>query len=193
MGLGHWYPKGCKVLGLIILNRKNKHDSIRRVLCKLDVKVLLTEPLKLMKQKSNCFCWMHMNSSNLFWQGGQQRQAAPAAWKREKKSFWSKVYEQISGELNRKISLISQIQQLQKLVQCEGNGLAWSGYALVLNFQSLFLQTEGQSGWTTNSLLLGIGYVLLHSHIMAGLEWGKWIIPEITKEYFCLYSSLYLA
>lgn len=36
-------------------------------------------------------------------------------------------------------------------------------------------------------------YLLSHSRIMAGLEWGKCIIPECTKEYSCLYSSVCLA
>lgn len=98
---------------------------------------------------------MHMDSCNLLPQGGW-RQAVPAAWEREKNSSWSTGYKQIRGHLDRKISLASRIQQLQKQLQCEGNGLAWSGHAHVLNAQSLFLQTEGQAGWITSSILLGI-------------------------------------
>lgn len=94
-GWSNSLPKGdYKGLGPFTLNRKNKHDRIRRVLGKLNAELLLTESLNLMKQEADWFKSKRSfterigNSCTLFWQRGW-RQAVPAGWEREKTNSWS--------------------------------------------------------------------------------------------------------
>lgn len=76
------------------------------------------------------------------------------------------------------------------MVQCEGNGLPWSSQAGMLNVQLLFLQRARLDG---PPVLFCWASLVLHSQTMSGLERGKRVIPEFTKDSCCLSSSLYLA
>lgn len=85
-------------MGPFTLNRKNKHDRIRRVLGKLNAELLLTKSLNLMKQEADWFKTLVPCSDS----GGEGKQYQQAE-KGRKQIHGQQVYEQIPEGLDRKI------------------------------------------------------------------------------------------